>query len=74
MEIDVRLFATLRQDRFRNKKMEIPEGTTAGEIIRQLNILPKDVALIMVNGHHTTAESALQANDVMALFPFMAGG
>ncbi len=74
MEVDVRLFATLRQERFRNKKIDLPEGTTAGEIIRQLNIPPKDVALIMINGKHAKTESTLRANDVVALFPFMAGG
>lgn len=74
MEVEVRLFASLRKDRFQTEHREFPEGTTAGEIIRQLGIVPKDVAILLVNGHHVAEDHVLQARDVLSLFPLVAGG
>ena len=74
MEVEIRLFATLRPGRFRKRKLDLPEGITVGEILKQLGIEPKEVAIVLVNGRDVTEHGTLRPDDVMALFPPVAGG
>lgn len=81
MEIEVRLFATLRRylpvgnDGFGFKR---PLGgeTTVAAIIEELK-LPPDVPtiiIIIVNGNHSKPDHALKDGDVLSIFPPVAGG
>jgi sulfur-carrier protein len=74
MEVEVRLFATLRQDRFREKKLDVSEDCTVGEVLRQLGIGSQEVAILLVNGQHVTVDYHLHTDDVVSLFPLIAGG
>ena len=74
MEVQVKLFATLREGRFRSKEIDVPEGSTAGDVLRELGIGPQEVAILIVNGQSVTAERPLRGGDAMSLFPAVAGG
>jgi molybdopterin converting factor small subunit len=74
MEVEIRLFATLRQGRFRARKLDLPEGTAVGEVLRQLAIEPQDVAILLLDGRHVSDRDTLQPDGVLALFPPVAGG
>jgi sulfur-carrier protein len=74
MQIEVRLFASLRQERFAEKKLDFPAGTTVADVLRQIGIAPAEVAILLVNGQHAAADRALAAGDVLSLFPLVAGG
>ncbi len=74
MEVEIRLFATLRQGRFHKRKLEVSEGATVGEVLKQLGIGPQEVAILLVNGQHAMENDALEPDGVMALFPPVAGG
>jgi molybdopterin converting factor small subunit len=74
MEVEIRLFATLRQGRFHKRKLDLSEGTTVGEALKQLGIDTREVAILLVNGHHATEHDTLAPDGVMALFPPVAGG
>jgi molybdopterin converting factor small subunit len=74
MHVTVKLFATLRKNRFDEKDFELPNGVTAGEIINMVAIPPTEVTLIFVNGRHSTPETKLTDGDTLALFPPIGGG
>jgi molybdopterin synthase sulfur carrier subunit len=74
MHVTVKLFATLRKDRFDEKDLELPDGVTAGEIIDMLAIPPTEVTLIFINGRHSAPETKLTGGDTLALFPPIGGG
>lgn len=79
MEIEVKLFATLRDylpkgsGRF-SCKMEIDDGTRVEEILSRLNI-PEDMPkIILINGTHAKKDQKLKEGDVLSIFPPVAGG
>ena len=74
MHVTVKLFATLRKDRFDEKDLELPDGVTAGEIIDMIAIPPTEVTLIFINGRHSMPEAKLVEGDTLALFPPIGGG
>ena len=74
MEVEIRLFATLRQGRFRKRKLDLHEGITVGKVLKELGIQPREVAILLVNGQDATERVTLRPDDVMALFPAIAGG
>lgn len=74
MNVDVRLFASLRQARFQQAKMDLREGETLAELLDRLQIRPHEVGISMVNGRHATADQPLAEGDSVALFPPIAGG
>lgn len=74
MQITIKLFATLREGRFEEKILEFSPGTTVGDIIRELDLPEKEVALIFINGRHAELTTILSAGDVLALFPPVGGG
>jgi len=74
MQVTVKLFATLRKDRFDEKTFELPDEVTAGEIIDSVGIPPTEVTLIFINGRHSMPEAKLADGDILALFPPIGGG
>ena len=74
MRVIVKLFATLRKDRFDVKEFELPESTTAGEIIDRINIPATEVTLVFINGRHSETDTKLAEGDTLALFPPIGGG
>lgn len=74
MQIKVKLFATLRENREKERMMDIDEGTTPKEIIEGLNILKEEAAIIMINGKHAKLDQVLGDNDILAIFPPVGGG
>jgi molybdopterin converting factor small subunit len=74
MHVTVKLFATLRKDRFDEKDFELPDEVTPGEIIDMIAVPPTEVTLIFINGRHGTPETKLADGDTLALFPPIGGG
>jgi sulfur carrier protein len=79
MEIEVKLFATLRDylpkgsSRF-SCKMEVDDPTRVQDILSRLKI-PKEIPkIILVNGVHGKKEQILKDGDVLSIFPPVAGG
>jgi sulfur carrier protein ThiS len=64
----------LRQGRFPKRKLELTEGITVGKVLKKLGIEPEDVAILLVNGQDVTERGVLRPDDVLALFPPVAGG
>lgn len=74
MHVIVKLFATLRKERFEVNVLEFPDEVTAGEIIGRIGIPSTEITLIFINGRHSTPEAKLAEGDVLALFPPIGGG
>jgi len=79
MCITVRLYATLRKyepalSRGAALPLEVPPGTTVGQVVQQLGI-PDGVPLVaMVNAAVCRLDHVLVEGDRLMLFPPVAGG
>lgn len=74
MRITLKLFATLRDFGPKYQEIDIKEGTTLEELIKQNNI-PLDMPMIkLVNGEFAELSYMLKDGDIVALFPPIAGG
>lgn len=74
MNIKVRLFATLRQNRGKELMMELSKGSTPLDIIRKLDIREEEVAILLVNGRDGELTVELTEEDTVSIFPPVGGG
>jgi len=79
MEIEVKLFATLRDylpkgsDRF-SCKLRVDGHARIKDVLTKLKI-PDDISkIILVNGIHGKNDQVLKEGDVVSIFPPVAGG
>ena len=72
--IEVRVFATLRQGRDKVTMLPAGDFSTAGDIIRHMDIPAEEVAILLVNGFHKKPDEPVKAGDIVALFPPVGGG
>ena len=70
----MRLFASFREGRFKEEEMELPEGSSLGDLLAQLKIEQNDAKITIVNGTSVSAGHKLSEHDVVAIFPPIAGG
>ncbi|HCF49322.1 MAG TPA: molybdopterin synthase sulfur carrier subunit [Syntrophomonas sp.] len=76
MKITVKLFANLRKGRFKVNDLEFPEGTNVLQVLNDLSIDAEEmkIGIIFVNGRHASFDTVLKEQDVLAIFPPVAGG
>lgn len=74
MRVTVKLFAYFRDNRFKEKVTDYPEGTTVEDIIRSLQIDPGEVGVTMINSRHCNLDQVPAEGDQLAIFPAIGGG
>lgn len=74
MQIKVRLFATLREGRGKERLMEFNKPVSSLDIINQLGINAQDVAILLVNGFDRPLDTELNMDDTVSIFPPVGGG
>lgn len=74
MTIEVRLFATLRQNRGKKVDVEYFAGITPKIIIGKLDIKEEEVAILLINGRDGQLETVLTTEDYLSIFPPVGGG
>ena len=74
MKVTVKLFATLRDGRGKILEKIYSEGTTIRDIIKDLNIEEKDVAILLKNGINTPMDVIPSDGDYLSIFPPVGGG
>jgi molybdopterin converting factor small subunit len=74
MQIEIRLFAGLRVDRFKKWAVDVAEGACLGDVVQSLGIPVEEVTLPLVNGKYSEMSRPIVADDVLSLFPAVAGG
>ncbi len=72
--VEVRLFATLRQDRGKVLNVKWQENMNGYDVIKELNIDEKDVSVFLINGHRSSLDKPLNHDDIIAIFPPVGGG
>ncbi|MBP2667196.1 MAG: thiamine S protein [Firmicutes bacterium] len=79
MQLEVRLFATLREAAPQGAIVGVfpatlPDGGTVGELLKEIGISAEKVHMRMVNGVGVTDDYILKENDRVGLFPPVGGG
>ena len=74
INIEVRLFATFRENRDKKYFFELNKGTNILDIFNMLKIDREDVSLILLNGIDGDIDRELKDGDVLSLFPPVGGG
>jgi len=74
MTVEVRLFASFRNGRFKTKNVEAEAGYSVGDVLNDLVIPVAQVGILMVNGEDSAFERTLATGDVLAVFPAIGGG
>jgi molybdopterin converting factor small subunit len=79
MKVEVRLFATLQPylpagASGDGVSLELPAGTTVGDVVESLEIPSGLTCLTVVNGRDADPDQVLAPGDELALFPPLAGG
>lgn len=72
--IEVRLFSTLRNNRFKKEKMIFEVMVTPKKIVDMLDIVHKDIAILLINGRDATLSTELKDGDTLSVFPPVGGG
>ena len=74
MRLSVRLFASLRDGRFDERGMDVPEGSVIGDLCAVIDVKSEEMAVIFVNNRHAELTSTLHEGDRLAIFPPVGGG
>ena len=76
MRVTVKLFAQYRDGKFKEKELELPKGTTVGQVLENLGLdLEKyPLGIVYVNAKHANLDQELHDGDLLALFPKVGGG
>lgn len=79
LEITVKLFALLRNYAPSGSggnvfRWCLREGETVADLLTELRIPPELAQLVLVNGRHSEVTTRLLEDDVVSLFPALAGG
>ena len=72
--MEVRLFATLRENRDKILNINCKEGMDGYLLLSELSITPEEVAIFLINGMHNKLDAKLKQDDIIALFPPVGGG
>lgn len=74
MQVNVKLFATLRDGRFKIKRTELEDQSRVIDVIKKCDLPLKEVAICLVNGRDADSDYLLQEGDTVAIFPPVGGG
>jgi molybdopterin converting factor small subunit len=74
MRITIKLFATHRTGRFKEKILEYPFDAPVAHVAASLGIAPESMGIALLNGYPATLQLRLQDGDTLAFFPNVAGG
>jgi len=74
VKLTVKLFATLRHNRFKVQELEFADGSTIAQLAAALDLPPEELALTLVNGTSVEKNHILQDGDTLAIFPPVGGG
>lgn len=74
MQIKIKLFATLRDNRGKIVYLDFFEPMTPRFIIDTLGIAEEDVAILLINGRDGLMDQVLVEEDYLSIFPPVGGG
>ncbi len=74
MEVEIRLFASFRNGRWKCKRLSYSDRTIISDILNSLEINNDEIGMILVNGVYQNSEYVLSDGDILSIFPPVAGG
>jgi len=74
VKIKLKLFATLRNDRFDELELDVEKGSSVDLLFDRFKLKQDDVAIIFINGRHADYSTLLNDGDDVAFFPPIGGG
>lgn len=74
MKIKLKLFATLRNDRFDEMELDVEKDSRIDSLFDRIKLKQDDVAIIFINGRHADHSTLLNDGDDVAFFPPIGGG
>jgi sulfur-carrier protein len=78
MKVEIRLFAELRKYSAHEQAgqiiLDIPHGSSVGDVLVLLEIPEEIKKIIFINGVHGTDKTLLREHDRVGIFPPVAGG
>lgn len=72
--LEVRLFATLRENREKIYFFDEQLFNTVYDVYEYLGIQEDEVSTLLINGFHSKPETQIHDGDILALFPPVGGG
>ena len=74
MKVEVKLFATFRNGRWKSNVLILEDDTSIKDVLQLLKIKEEALGIVLIDGKHSTIDSTLKDGDVLALFPPIGGG
>ncbi|WP_020678120.1 MoaD/ThiS family protein [Geopsychrobacter electrodiphilus] len=74
MNIRVRLFGLFRIDRFNEEDRSFQSGTSARQVIEELQLPFHLLGIILINERHAELDDFLQEGDSISILPLFGGG
>jgi sulfur carrier protein ThiS len=79
MKIEVNLYATLSKyipggNKGPTHVVDVAEGTTVNELLRQLGVPTQSAKLIFLDGIHSNLDAVLKEGNRLGVFPPVGGG
>ena len=74
IKVTVKLHGVFRIDRFKEKTLEYPPGTSVQDVVDQLQLPPHILGIILINDVHRQADDLLHDGDTLVLLPVLEGG
>ena len=74
MQVQVRLYATFRNDRFNEQMRDYPPGTTIKDVRDELKIEESLVGTLFVDFKYATSDQVLHEGANLGIFPVGGGG
>ena len=74
MEVTVKLYSSLRKNNQPSHKVQLQQGNTVTDLLRELNIGHHEVEVVVVNGNLSQFDTQLTHQDQVGLIPFVSGG
>lgn len=79
MKIELKLYASLASHMPENTKgnpwaMEVSEGTTIRNLLKELKVPQEKIKLVFLNGVHADGDEVVKEGDRVGIFPAVAGG
>ena len=68
MQLTVKLFAELRDGRFKVENSEVAEQSRVTDVVQSLKIPPDQVKICLVNGRDAGTDYVIQNGDTLSLF------
>ena len=74
MDVEVRLFESLKKHLPEGGKVQLAEGSRASDLLTALGISTDDVGILMINRMDGRFDQLIQNGDVVTLIPPIGGG